>query len=260
MSEDKQCEALAKRILDGFPNGVIRDVVEKARGMDDISTQEQYESVFCSGLFEGARLAYQTMAPASKEIDAAMQRVVEDCDAALQLTDDTDAQLAIANIRRPVALFMQEQNRHMREAMTRHLADQSGIPERYLAGSKPTDSYSDDEMLPLGLHISMNQPRIFAAFALWADDSDMECRCMHHLMQRFEAEQPTPDHVKREIERKYGHPNQTLAAFARFCINSARRVLALGDEEHFDVSAMSPTEAGKMADDVLSKYTGKGHE
>lgn len=258
MSEKSQCEALAQSIVEQFPEEAIKDVIKQARG-EDVSTQEQFENVFSSGLFEGARLAYISMVPASQELERLLKNTLDECDKALQLTDDTDAQLAIAGIRRPVALFLQEQNKRMKEVVANALSELCGVAPEQILDSTPTSEYREDDMVMLGLKLSIGVPKAFAAYILWADDPDMPCKCPGHMKERWEAENPDTERVKAEAMRKFPTTNRALASFARYQIEMARRVLAK-ENDHFDVSELSPKEADDMARQVIDKITGRGHD
>lgn len=246
-----QAEIMAGSLVDSVPDEAIQDVVDQAIGAEG-PFRDKLETCFNSGVFTGAKMALMMSLHQEQETLGILKSTIEACDAAIQQVDNADFMMAISTIRSPLALFFQEQDRRFQEAFSAQMGTVFNIPSELIRGNRPTAEIPRDVVVQIGALNSTEHGALFFAYLTQNRRTDLKCHCPGHLMTAFHEQTFDIDAIRRSLDEQFPNPEDGMYAFGRYLIDFCRQQFAKNAQSHFDVSSVSETEAGKMAQDFLT--------
>lgn len=250
-SDEMKVNALASAVLESYDSANILDVVSKARSIEDISEYEKYETVFHSGMFEGARMAFDTTLKAENGMVDVMKAVVRACDHAIQQEDNAEGIIRIGAIREVVTSWFAEQSRIANAHLLAKMCRQYHIEKYLIVGNQPVDEIDRHTLIDIG---SKNVATIMPVFAAWAvfDGKPMKCRCPAHLLQALDKSGISVEQARQMTLERFPEPDEAFYEFAKFLILHIRKTLdsvKAGETE----AHVQPEEAGRIAHEWIKK-------
>lgn len=251
-------DKFADQVMNMIPDDHVSDLAKQAQSADADSTFERLEIAVNSGVYLGARVGFQLVHAELAKQAGIIGVTLKAFDDALQKTDDPDHMMVLADLRRPIAKFLEEQRGHTLNYLAAAIESRTMVPAHVIQDTTPVDHINGQQLFAIGASISLNVPRAFAGFLMYRDDDKMECKCIYHLQMRFEGEGLRPSDVPRS-EDSY----QDMIDFGKHMVLRARESYASAVEELDSMGGSITTsftqkEAELAAKDVIAKMTGGG--
>lgn len=261
MSEEQipeMSDKFADQVVEMISDEHVEDLARMAMETPDVPPKEKLAIAVSSGVYLGARVAFQLQQAELIRQAQIIGETLKGFDKALQKTDDNDQMMILADLRRPIAKFLEDQRKSTLDYVALHIESKTMVPAHVIQGSTPPDQMDRTEVFALGGAIGMNVPRAFAGFLMFGDDPEMECKCLHHLQERFLAwgkppsEVPPSDDAYEDMHRFGVH----MILYARTLY--AKNVEAVDANGAGSITSFTPQEAEVAAKDVMAKMTASG--